>query len=93
MTVRRFELDVRSDPEALRRILTVCRRRNCRIVTLSFEASDATSADRLILALTGDAAQTARADRWLTNVVDVLAIRRLVGTGDEGEAVDHCLAS
>jgi acetolactate synthase regulatory subunit len=74
MTIRRFELDVRDDPEALRRILTVCRRRNCRIVALSYESSGTTASDRLRLDLTGDTAQTARAERWLANVVDVLSI-------------------
>jgi acetolactate synthase regulatory subunit len=70
-----LELDVRDHPEALRRIITVCRRRDCRIVALSYESTPHGDAGRVMLRLTGEAEQTARLRSWLANLVDVLAVR------------------
>jgi acetolactate synthase regulatory subunit len=68
--IHQLELDVRDDPEALRRIITVCRRRDCRIVSLSYEAG------RMRLGVEAEQdAQAARLRAWLANLVDVLAVR------------------
>jgi acetolactate synthase regulatory subunit len=76
VAIHRIELDVRSRDQALQRIVSVCGRRRAAIVALSYRRGHG-DRDELTLELEASSDQAARIVRWLTNLVDVLDVRRL----------------
>lgn len=72
--VHHLEIDVSDHPDVLQRIVSVCRRRACRIVSLRYAAGGDGELARVALAVEGPHA--ARVGRWLEGLVDVLAVRR-----------------
>ena len=75
---RRDRLTVRldSNPDALRRLLGTCRRRNLDVLTLDYVRDDAGQAARAELLIEGDGDTLEFAARWLAHLVDVHSIGR-----------------
>lgn len=71
--VHHLEIDVSDHPDALQRIVCVCRRRACRIVSLNYTACGDGEPARVALGVEGPYAP--RIGRWLDGLVDVLAVR------------------
>ncbi len=71
--VHHLEIDVSDHPDALHRIVCVCRRRACRIVSLHYTARGDGEPARVALGVEGPYAP--RIGRWLDGLVDVLEVR------------------
>ncbi len=71
--VHHLEIDVSDHPDVLQRIVSVCRRRACRIVSLRYAACGDGESARVALGVEG--LYAARVGRWLEGLVDVLAVR------------------
>lgn len=73
---RRDRLSVRldSNPDALRRLLGICRRRNLDVLMLEYARDDAGNAARADLLVEADGTTLEFAARWLGHQVDVHGI-------------------
>lgn len=68
MPTAHLTLQVRSGTDVLHRVVCICRRRNLRILALTY-------ADKQItLTVAGDERQTRSIERWLSSLVDVLHV-------------------
>lgn len=82
--VHHLQIDVLDHPDTLQRIMSVCRRRACRIVSLRYTASD--DGELACVALHVEGACAARLGRWLEALVDVLAVRTTTAAAAVGQA-------
>jgi acetolactate synthase regulatory subunit len=69
----RLELDVIDDRDVLLRIVGICHRRGCRIVSLHYDR--AAGAGLVLLAVDADSQRAARLEAWLSSLIHVLAVR------------------
>lgn len=75
-TTLQLELVAHSQPDVLLRIVGICQRRRCLIVSLRYEDSPQRPRGRVILVVDGQPRQLRQLDRWLENLVEVTAVRR-----------------
>lgn len=69
----RLELDVVEDPDVLVRIVSICHRRGCRIVSLHYDRT--ARAGLVLLAVDADSPLATRLEFWLSGLIHVLAVR------------------
>jgi acetolactate synthase regulatory subunit len=71
---RRVVLDVGRAPDVLVRVLTVLRRRQCRIVAVEFRESDHHGPGRFDVTIVAPARTADRVAEWLLGLVDVYEV-------------------
>jgi len=71
---RRFELETTGRDDVLVRVLTLLRRRGCRIVAVEFHEGDRHRPERFELAIDAPARIEHRLESWLSGLVDVVAV-------------------
>jgi len=71
---RRFELETTGREDVLVRVLTLLRRRGCRIVAVDFHEGDRHRPERFELAIDAPTRIDHRLESWLTGLVDVVAV-------------------
>jgi acetolactate synthase regulatory subunit len=71
---RRFGLETTGRDDVLVRVLTLLRRRGCRIVAVDFHEADRHGPERFALAIEAPARVEHAVDSWLAGLVDVLAV-------------------
>ena len=72
---RRLELETTGRDDVLVRVLTLLRRRGCRIVAVDFHEADLHRPQRFELAIEAPARIEHALDDWLLGLVDVLTVR------------------
>jgi acetolactate synthase regulatory subunit len=72
---RRLELRTTGRDDVLVRVLTLLRRRGCRIVAVDFHQADRHGPERFELALEAPARIEHRLESWLAGLVDVVAVQ------------------
>jgi hypothetical protein len=72
-----LELELGDDPDALMRVLTVLRRRRCRVTSVDFSGPDRHRAGQLVVGLEPPPTHAHCVDSWLANVVGVLGVERV----------------
>jgi acetolactate synthase small subunit len=73
-----LRLSVRSNPDVLHRVVSVCRRRTLEIESMRYDRG------RIALAVVGRDDQTRHIRRWLLGLVDVLAVVDVPGIATPG---------
>ena len=71
---RRITLDVGEGPDVLVRVLSLLRRRQCRILAVDFQETDRHGPGRFELTILAPRRSAHRLDAWLMGLVDVHAI-------------------
>jgi acetolactate synthase regulatory subunit len=71
---RRLALDVGAAPDVLVRVLTLLRRRQCRVVAVHFHEADRHGPGRFELTLLAPPRTADRVEAWLLSLVDVNAV-------------------
>ena len=71
---RRFGLETTGRDDVLVRVLTLLRRRGCRIVSLDFHEADRHRPERFELAIDAPARIEHSLESWLTGLVDVVSV-------------------
>ena len=71
---RRLALDVGEAPDGLMRVLTLLRRRQCRIVAVAFQHADRHGPGRLDLTVLAPRRTAHRLEAWLLGLVEVRAV-------------------
>ena len=71
----RLELETTGRDEVLVRVLTLLRRRGCRIVAVDFHEADRHGPQRLELAVYAPARIEHALESWLLGLVDVIGVR------------------
>lgn len=74
MNHRHLELQLGETQEALVRILGLLQRRRCRVVQVDFVARDRHYPGRLVICVEPPPGRADCVERWLANLVDVLAV-------------------
>jgi acetolactate synthase regulatory subunit len=72
---RRYVLETNTEPDVLLRVLTLLRRRGCRIVAVDFHETDQHGPGRFEVSVRAPARIGHRLEAWLTGLVDVVAVR------------------
>ena len=72
---RRLELETTGRDDVLVRVLTLLRRRGCRIVALDFHQGDRHAPERFEVAIDAPARIEHCLESWLLGLVDVLAVQ------------------
>jgi acetolactate synthase regulatory subunit len=71
----RFLLETNPEPDVLVRVLTLLRRRGCRLVALDFHEADQHGPGRFEVSVRAPTRIGHRLESWLTGLVDVIAVR------------------
>jgi acetolactate synthase small subunit len=71
---RRFTLDLTDQPDALPRVVNLCRKRQAEIVSLQYLAGDSHRPARLDLALRTDGPRGPRLADCLAGLLDVISV-------------------
>jgi acetolactate synthase regulatory subunit len=71
----RYVLETNAEPDVLLRVLTLLRRRGCRIVAVDFHEPDQHGPGRLEVSVRAPTRIGHRLEAWLTGLVDVVAVR------------------
>ena len=71
---RRLELETTGREDVLVRVLTVLRRRGCRIVSVDYHEGDRHGPERFALAIEAPPRIETALEAWLLGLVDVLAV-------------------
>ena len=71
---RTLELQVGESPDVLVRVLGLLQRRRCRVLQVDFVARDRHYPGRLLICLATPPGRAHCVERWLANLVDVLAV-------------------
>ena len=71
---RRLELQTTGRDDVLVRVLTLLRRRGCRIVSVDFHEADRHAPERFELAIEAPARIEHRLESWLLGLVDVVGV-------------------
>jgi acetolactate synthase regulatory subunit len=71
---RRLQLETTGRDDVLVRVLTVLRRRGCRIVAVDFHEGDRHAPERFALAIEAPPRIEGALDSWLLGLVDVIAV-------------------
>jgi acetolactate synthase regulatory subunit len=66
-------------PDALPRVLTVLRRRQCRVMSLEYSARDRDHGGRLVVGVAAPSSHAHCLEAWLENLVDVRSVEALSG--------------
>jgi acetolactate synthase regulatory subunit len=69
-----LELQLAESQDALLRVLGLLQRRRCRVVQVDFVARDRHYPGRFVLCVETPAGRGDCVERWLTNLVDVVAV-------------------
>jgi acetolactate synthase regulatory subunit len=77
-------VELANRPEALPRVLTVLRRRRCRVTSVEFVAPDRHYAGRLIVGIVAPRAHAHCVPAWLENLVEVRAVTSPRSTSPDG---------
>ena len=72
---RRLAVETTGEPDALVRVLTLLRRRGCRIVSVDFHEGDRHGPARLEVSISAPPRIEHRLESWLSGLVDVLEVR------------------
>jgi acetolactate synthase regulatory subunit len=73
--IRQLALETTGRPDALIRILTVLRRRGCRVTAIHFREADRHAPERLEVTVETPARVDHCIEHWLAALVDVLDVR------------------
>ena len=73
-THRNLELRVDQGQDVLVRVLGLLQRRRCRVLQVDFVARDRHRPGRLVICVEPPAGRADCVERWLANLVDVLAV-------------------
>jgi acetolactate synthase regulatory subunit len=79
---RRFVLETNPEPDVLLRVLTLLRRRGCRIVSVDFHETDRHGPGRFEVSVRAPTRIGHRLEAWLSGLVDVVAVSAVA-------SVDH----
>jgi acetolactate synthase regulatory subunit len=71
---RRLELHVADGGDVLLRVLIVLRRRGCAVTHVDYAAADRHRPGHLVIGVEAPAGRAHRVDRWLANLVEVIAV-------------------
>jgi acetolactate synthase regulatory subunit len=71
---RRLALHVTDGRDVLLRILIVLRRRGCTVTHVDYAAADRHGPGHLVIGVEAPAGRAHRIDRWLANLVEVIAV-------------------
>ena len=71
---RRFTLETTGSADVLVRVLTLLRRRGCRILAVDFHEGDRHRPERLEVAIDAPTRIEHRLESWLSGLVDVVAV-------------------
>ena len=69
MPTTNLTLQVQPETDVLDRVVCICRRRNLRILTLTY------TEEQITLTVAGDERQARSIERWLSSLVDVLSVK------------------
>jgi acetolactate synthase regulatory subunit len=75
MHTRRYSLEVTDVPDVLPRVVNLCRRRGCEIVSMEFVSGDRHRPGRLDVALRASERHARPLSAWLAALVDVRDVR------------------
>jgi acetolactate synthase regulatory subunit len=73
-TTQLLNVELGDQPEGLARVLTVLRRRQCRVLRVDYAAPDRHYAGRLVIAVAAPSAHAHCVRAWVENLVDVHAV-------------------
>ena len=76
-TQRNLELRVDEGQDVLVRVLGLLQRRRCRVVQIDFVARDRHYPGRLVICVEPPAGRAHCVERWLANLVDVVAVEAI----------------
>jgi acetolactate synthase regulatory subunit len=74
-TTQLLDLQLAGGGDGLARVLTVLRRRRCRVTSVDFAAGDRHYGGRLVIGVAAPSAHAHCVAAWLENVVEVRAVR------------------
>lgn len=81
MRDRRFTLEIADDPDALTRVVALCRRRRCELTAVTYRAADRHRRGELRLSVRGPDWYVDRLAGWLAALVPVLRVDDLDASG------------
>jgi acetolactate synthase regulatory subunit len=71
---QRLALHVTDNRDVLLRVLIVLRRRGCTVTHVDYAAADRHGPGHLVIGVEAPAGRPRRVDRWLANLVEVIAV-------------------
>ena len=77
MLDRRFTLEIADDPDALPRVVALCRRRRCELTAVSYRAGDRHRRGELRLSVRAPDWYAERLGGWLAGLIPVLRVHDL----------------
>jgi acetolactate synthase regulatory subunit len=73
-TTQLLSIELGDRPDGLARVLTVLRRRQCRVTSVDYAAADRHYGGRLVIAVAAPSARAHCVRAWVENLVDVRAV-------------------
>jgi len=73
-TTQLLSVELGDPPDGLARVLTVLRRRQCRVTSVDYSAADRHYGGRLVIAVASPSAHAHCVPAWVENLVDVRAV-------------------